>query len=242
MNKPTPDQQKIIDAGVANMLVSAGAGCGKSSVLTARIIKRIKEGKLSIKNLIVLSFTNASANDIRKKIKEALKGELDNNPKLVDEYDFVEQSNISTFDSLCHNFFKLYSYKLGLKSDINILDGTQYSYILSGIINEVCEKYYDDPTFIKLLDLLTVRDDVAFKEALFNFYNSHVNNSVDSIEFLNNLFNVSKSNIDKLLDDYKNKKNDIITRIKMAYYDADIDEDADIVFRSFINPILLAFS
>ncbi|MBR3617449.1 MAG: UvrD-helicase domain-containing protein [Acholeplasmatales bacterium] len=240
MNKPTPDQQKIIDAGVENMLVSAGAGCGKSSVLTARIIKRIKEGKLSIKNLIVLSFTNASANDIRKKIKEALKTELDNNPKLIDEYDFVEQSNISTFDSLCHNFFKQYSYKLGLKSDINILDGTQYSYILSGIINDVCEKYYDNPTYIKLLDLLTIRDDTSFKESLFNFYNSHVNNSVDSIEFLNNLMNVSKSNIDKLLNDYKNKKDEIINRIKMAYMEADIDEDADIIFRSFINPILLA--
>ena len=82
MNKPTDDQQKIIDADVSNMLVSAGAGCGKSSVLTARIIKRIKEGNLSIKNLIVLSFTNASANDIRKKIKDALKSELkDNNLK-----------------------------------------------------------------------------------------------------------------------------------------------------------------
>ena len=104
MSKPTKDQQKIIDAPVSNMLVSAGAGCGKSTVLTARIIKRIKEGNLSIKNLIVLSFTNASANDIRKKIKKALKGELDSNPSLIDEYDYsLDSMHIVQNDLLFYN-------------------------------------------------------------------------------------------------------------------------------------------
>ncbi len=240
MNKPTDDQQKIIDADVSNMLVSAGAGCGKSSVLTARIIKRIKEGNLSIKNLIVLSFTNASANDIRKKIKDALKSELKDNERLRDEYDYVEQSNISTFDSLCHNLFKKYSYKLGLKSDINILDSTQNAFILDSIIRNVCDKYYDNLDFIKLLDITTIRDDNDFINALHSFYDSSVNNSVDSIEFLHNMVGKTKNNLRKLLDDYKNEKNAIINQIKMAYMDNDIDEDADTIFRSFINPILNA--
>ena len=48
MSNFTVDQEKIINSPVTNMLVSAGAGCGKSTVLTARIIKRISEGDLSL--------------------------------------------------------------------------------------------------------------------------------------------------------------------------------------------------
>ena len=240
MSKPTKDQQKIIDAKISNMLVSAGAGCGKSTVLTARIIKRIKEGNLSIKNLIVLSFTNASANDIRKKIKKALKGELDSNPSLIDEYDYVEQSNISTFDSLCHNYFNKYAYKLGLKSNINILDGTEYSFILNEIIGKVIDKYYDNSDFVNLLDILTIRDDSNFKDSLYNFFVSKVNNSVDSKLFLNNMIESTKNNSNKLIENYKEEKNKLINEIKIAYMDSSIDEDADIVFRSFIEPILEA--
>ena len=235
MNKPTDDQQKIIDADVSNMLVSAGAGCGKSSVLTARIIKRIKEGNLSIKNLIVLSFTNASANDIRKKIKDALKSELKDNERLRDEYDYVEQSNISTFDSLCHNLFKKYSYKLGLKSDINILDSTQNAFILDSIIRNVCDKYYDNLDFIKLLDITTIRDDNDFINALHSFYDSSVNNSVDSIELLHNMVGKTKNNLRKLNSEYSEVIYTIYGKGMKQIVSNGFQAPPDKIFNIFVN-------
>ena len=178
MSNFTTNQLKAINEPIdKNILVSAGAGSGKTTVLTERIIqkefKKITNKKdpngASLDEMIILTFTNAASENMRKKIKKALLNEYEktNNQTFLDEANYIDQANISTFDSLCHNFFKQYSYKLGLKSDINILDGTQYSYILSGIINDVCEKYYDNPTYIKLLDLLTIRDDTSFKESLF---------------------------------------------------------------------------
>ena len=72
----TEEQEKAIYAGGTNLLISAGAGSGKTAVLTERILEKLKQG-LSLKNLIVLTFTNAAAFEMKERVRKKIKEEME---------------------------------------------------------------------------------------------------------------------------------------------------------------------
>ena len=76
----TREQEKAINARNANILVSAGAGSGKTSVLVERIIKKIIKDKVNIEDILVVTFTEAAASEMKERVLKALYKELDNNP------------------------------------------------------------------------------------------------------------------------------------------------------------------
>ena len=75
MSKLTPDQQKVVDTKKKNLIVSAGAGSGKTSTLTRRVIDII-ESKTSINNILVVTFTKAASNEMKARIRAALKEKI----------------------------------------------------------------------------------------------------------------------------------------------------------------------
>ena len=89
----TPMQQKAIDLDNSNIIVSAGAGSGKTAVLTQRVIRKIKDG-VDITKLLVLTFTNEAASEMKNRIRKKLK---QNN--MLEQLNYIDSAYITTFDS-----------------------------------------------------------------------------------------------------------------------------------------------
>lgn len=126
MSKPdfSDAQKKVIDNATDNILVSAAAGSGKTTVLVERIIDRIRKGELSIDGILVVTFTNDAAVNMQKKIEDALKTEFNNETDpdrrehLREQQDKLGNAYIQTFDSFCTRVITEKGYVLSAKERI----------------------------------------------------------------------------------------------------------------------------
>ena len=116
MTKWTEEQMLAIVKGNTNIIVSAGAGSGKTAVLTQRVITNLKKG-MHINELLILTFTNNAAMEMKTRIKKAIleDDEIKNEAKLTDSAD------ITTFDAYVLSLVKKYHYLLNLDSDITLI-------------------------------------------------------------------------------------------------------------------------
>lgn len=192
--KPTVQQQKVIDAKCGNILVSAAAGSGKTSVMTERIVGRILKGELDIRNVLVMTFTDAAAKNMREKIEKNLRKSLAEN-KDPDKKRFISrqitylgQSNISTIHSFCLEVIKNFYYEatdekgdLLLEPGFRIEDPQESGLLLAGALDDLFEKEYvgcdENPespgtrTFLLLVDAYSgFRSDRSVKDLLIQFY------------------------------------------------------------------------
>ena len=94
MPKWTSEQQDAIYKKGTNIIVSAGAGSGKTAVLSERVLEHVKSG-ISIDDLLVLTFTNAAAAEMKDRIRSKIRKV----PELKEELDKVDLAYITTFDS-----------------------------------------------------------------------------------------------------------------------------------------------
>ena len=72
LSKWTLPQQKVIKHNAGNLLVSASAGSGKTSVLIEKIVRLIVDGNVKLKNLLVVTFTNTASGEIKMRLKETI--------------------------------------------------------------------------------------------------------------------------------------------------------------------------
>ena len=103
----TSEQLDAINKEGQNIIVSAGAGSGKTAVLTQRIIRKLRE-KININELLVLTFTKAAALEMKGRIRESLKKE----PNLKHQLDLLDSAYITTFDSYALSVVRKYHYLL----------------------------------------------------------------------------------------------------------------------------------
>ena len=99
------------------IIVSAGAGSGKTAVLTQRVITKLKNG-ININNLLILTFTNAAAAEMKERIRNAIKKD----PELTYQLDYINSAYITTFDSFALSIVKKYHDRLNLKKEVSIVD------------------------------------------------------------------------------------------------------------------------
>ena len=143
----TKEQKKVIDVRNRDVLVSAAAGSGKTTVLVERIIQMITDEAhpADIDHLLVVTFTRAAAREMREKIRNAIERKSQENPgnsHLLRQAAYVFHSQITTIDSFCNYIVKNYFYTLGIEPDFRILDSGEYTLLESEIIDEVLEDYY----------------------------------------------------------------------------------------------------
>ena len=117
MNKCTPEQEEAINKDGTNIIVSAGAGSGKTMVLTARVIRKLKEG-VNINELLILTFTNKAANEMKNRIRKAISEDKD----VIDQLDYIDSSYITTFDSFALSIVKKYNYLLNIGSNVKVAE------------------------------------------------------------------------------------------------------------------------
>lgn len=194
--KWTKEQEKAIYQKGSNIIVSAGAGSGKTAVLTERTIETLKTG-VNIDQMIILTFTKAAAFSMKEKIKKRLRKESD--PHLQKQLKLIEQASICTFDSFSLDLVKKYSDTLNIDPDINIADSVLVEALKSNIVDEVFLDFYQDEKFLNLLDTYTVKDDKSIKNDVVSIV-ANLDKIYDIDTFLNNYitlnFDIDKINTD----------------------------------------------
>lgn len=109
MKKFNEMQQRAIDIRNKNVLVSAGAGSGKTTVLANRVISLLKDG-YSIDRMLILTFTNNAALNMKRRIKAL----IENENGLSAQLPLVDGADISTFDAFSKKLSSKYCVELGL--------------------------------------------------------------------------------------------------------------------------------
>ena len=156
----THKQLQAIQETGTNILVSAGAGSGKTTVLSARVMRILKQGH-SISNMLILTFTNNAAHNMREKIKADIKKSLKEFPQLKKQYDLVDTADILTFDAYNQKLLKRYFYRLNISRDFSIVDSSLLNVELTKIIRQRFDELYsaENQTFLNILKKYTVKKD-----------------------------------------------------------------------------------
>ncbi len=197
----TNEQIKAIETRNSNILVSAGAGSGKTAVLSERVLEFVKAGN-SVKDLLVLTFTRASALEMKVRIYKKLK-----EAGLFEEADLTLKADITTFDSYALSLVKRYYYYLDIDTNIGIADQNILNAEKRKIINEIFLDLYEkeDKTFENFLIRENVKDDKGIIETILDLSNK-IELLVDPVTYLNNYLDnyYDDENINKLVQEYSN--------------------------------------
>ncbi len=175
-----PSQQKAcLWNSNKELLVSAAAGSGKTAVLIERIIKRITEERVPVENFLVVTFTNATAVELKQKLSKALAEKISETPDddwLALQLAFVPRASIGTMHAFCLKVIKEnYSHKLvGLPKSIRVLNDEKKDELFSLATDEVFEEEYareNNVSFRKFLDLeANYRGDEDAKKLIKDLY------------------------------------------------------------------------
>lgn len=192
----TKEQLDAIEKDGTNIIVSAGAGSGKTAVLTERVIRKLKKGK-SIDKLLVLTFTKASAHEM----KERIRAELHNDVSLKNQLSLLDASYITTFDSFALSVVKRYHYILNISPNVSICDSSILNMEKYSIIDNIFDELYkeSDQQFLKLIGDFCVKDDKSIKNYILRINDKlDMNYDRDSYlsNYISNAFNGSKIDID----------------------------------------------
>ena len=163
MSKWTKEQEDAIYKDGTNIIVSAGAGSGKTSVLSARVVEKLKKG-IKINELLILTFTNLAAGEMKERIRKKIL----ENETLKDNLDYLESAYITTFDSFTLSLVKKYHYLLNVSPNISIISDSVINIIKNDYIEEVFTELYANkhPLFLQMVNDLTLKNDTSLKESL----------------------------------------------------------------------------
>ena len=151
----TKEQDEAIHRRGESIIVSAGAGSGKTAVLSERILDYCKQGN-DIRRVLVLTFTEAAAFEMKERIRKKLKEN-----QLFEQAELIDSTYITTFDSYSLSIVKKYYYMLGLKKGISIMDGALISVKKEEIIRNLFTEYYlsENQKFLSFLKKYSLQDD-----------------------------------------------------------------------------------
>ncbi|MBQ7906585.1 MAG: UvrD-helicase domain-containing protein [Clostridia bacterium] len=182
-------QALAIEHTGSDLLISAGAGSGKTFTLTQRIVERINAGK-DISRMLIVTFTKEAANELKTRISTALFNLYKENPsdKLSEQIVKVNSADISTIDSFCYKIVKSNFDKLGLESGIRIGNKGELDILARETMGEVIDDFYDSPMpdddFYLVVDCYSDnKDDEALKDNLLKLYED-LSNTADFLEGL----------------------------------------------------------
>lgn len=177
--KWTKEQQMAIDISGSSMLVSAAAGSGKTAVLVERVIKSILEKNIDIDKMLIATFTNAAAAEMRAKIADAIAKKIDQNPndfRLQKQLTLLNFATITTIHSFCLDIIKNNFHILDLDPNFRVADETEAQLLKMEALDEILEKAYEDEYFTtEFGDLVDFygggKDDSGLVEIILQIYN-----------------------------------------------------------------------
>lgn len=158
----TGEQQKVIELRGRNILVSAAAGSGKTAVLVERIIQMISDEnkKTDIDRLLVVTFTNAAAAEMRERIGQAIDERLATQPAnghLQRQAALLHNAQITTIDSFCLFIIRNNFNDIGLDPGFRVADEGEIRLLKQDVLTELLERKYADKEqdFISCVEYFT---------------------------------------------------------------------------------------
>ncbi len=234
----TKEQNDAINLDGNNIIVSAGAGSGKTAVLTERVIRKLESG-VSISKLLILTFTNLAAGEMKLRIRDAIKKHIE----LSDELKKIDNSYITTFDSFSLSLVKKYHYLLNIKKNVVIIDSNLLKIKISEYLDEIMEEEYQDKfdDFSKLINDFCVKDDSIIKKMILSI-NDSLDMKYNKEEYLDNYIDnyYSKELINNNINKYLVLLHNIIheININLTKISSEIDEDYYHKLSDIILPII----
>ena len=237
MPRWTKEQEEAIVSDGKNIIVSAGAGSGKTAVLSERVLHKIEEGT-HVNELLILTFTRAAADEMKDRIRKKISGK----EELKNELTLLSSSYITTFDSFALSVVKKYHYLLNITDDINITDESIVKIQNKKILDKVFEKSYQNKNFQELIKKYCIKTDKVLKENILSLA-LKIDGFIDPFGFIdavyNNFFN--ENNVDNLLKTYEDIINDLKKTIRLEidnmslYFDSDYIEKVNESVLNILN-------
>lgn len=174
----TAEQQRVIDTHGCNLLVSAAAGSGKTAVLVERIVKMVSDAAhpVDIDRLLVVTFTNAAAAEMRERVSNAIGEKLAKEPEnehLQKQAALLHNAQITTIDSFCLFVIRNHFHTIGLDPGFRIADEGELKLLQNDVLSDVLEQCYQegDDSFLYCMEYFSTGSrDKAVEEAVFKLY------------------------------------------------------------------------
>lgn len=175
----TEDQWKAIYADGQNILVAAAAGSGKTAVLVTRIIEKLKNeaANFKVNELLVVTFTNASAAEMKQRVEASLERALQEDPDssyLKKQIALLNYASISTLHSFCLDVIKKFYYVADIDPNFRLIEPIESAMIQDEVMENLLEKYYgeeENTQFFHFVDSFTNdRSDNALVDILLQLY------------------------------------------------------------------------
>lgn len=176
--KWTGEQIKAITTKGCNLLVAAAAGAGKTAVLVERITRRITDSvnPVDVDRMLVVTFTNAAAAEMRMRIGSAIAGELAANPgsgRLHTQLALLNRARVTTLHSFCLDVLRQHFYSIDLDPNFRVADETETALLRLEVLEQIFEQRYSggDPLFAALSDCYgSERDDGALMDLVLKLH------------------------------------------------------------------------
>ena len=173
--KWTDDQLRVIETRNRNILVSAAAGSGKTAVLVQRIIEMItdRDHPMDIDELLVVTFTNAAAREMKERVRQAIDKALEENPgdpHLIRQETLVGSAHISTIDSFCLQVIRNHFHKIGLDPEFRTGDQNEIKLLQNTLMERFLERKYleADEEFLQVADIFSSKGkDTSLRDSIF---------------------------------------------------------------------------
>lgn len=178
----TDEQKAIFDSHDKNILVSASAGSGKTTVMIQKIIDLVlkENDRTPISKFLIVTFTKASASDMKAKLVEAFQEHQDDE-FCLNQIDEVDTSDISNLHSFCSRLISTYFYEVNVDPSFQVIDGPASAFLQDKALEKLFEKKekQGDEEYLKLFDIFQKkRQDKNLKNIIKrfnNFLNSNLN-------------------------------------------------------------------
>lgn len=188
----TDDQWKAIYSEGKDILVAAAAGSGKTAVLVERIIQKIMRNKQDVNRLLVVTFTNASAREMKARVNAAIQKESIKYPEdehLKSQRIKIHQAQISTLHSFCLTLIKSHYDTIDIDPNFRTANEVESIVLLEQAIDDVLESYYEknEQTFLEIVEHLSNdRSDEPLRALLNRLYRFSIAHA-DPLAWLNEL-------------------------------------------------------
>ena len=177
MSKWTKEQSEVIAHRKGNLLVSAAAGSGKTAVLVEHVIDRLldKEHPISLSSVVLMTFTEAAASEMKERIKARLKEAFLENrdPHIEREIAELPNANISTIDAFCKRLIQENYTNLGIEPNFRIGEGNELALLKEDIVEELLEEEYSkkEENFLSFVDRFSSgKEDKGIQEIILKLH------------------------------------------------------------------------
>ncbi len=231
--KWTEEQKQAIYESGSNILVAAAAGSGKTAVLVERIINKIINENIDIDKLLVVTFTNAAASEMRERVLNAIYKKIDEDPeneKLQRQVTLLNKASICTIDSFCLDVVRNNFFEIDIAPNFRIGDTTEIEILKQDVLEDLFEEKYEaeDEDFTKLINTYTsYKDDTPLKELILKIY-TYIQSNPFPEKWLNEkieMFNLSDKLEENFADTIWGKL--LLKQVKEIVEDAELKLDAE---------------